>query len=83
MSKRKKYIWKASTPDIFGYGLLVVDQTEELALKALKKEYYAWKKSRRESGMWSDSTFKSSMEEWGGGTEKIELGKVYNDGFQN
>jgi hypothetical protein len=81
MKKRKSYIWMATIPDIFGYGLIVVDKSEELALKALKKEYYAWKKTNRKAGYYSDSTFNSSWEDWGGRTEKIELGKAYNDGF--
>jgi len=75
---RKKYIWKASIPEIYGYGLLVMDQTEELAMKALKKEYYAWRNARPHS---SQMTFKRALEYWCGGSEKIELGKIYNDGF--
>jgi hypothetical protein len=82
MEKRKRYIWVGQLPDIFGYGLIVIDKSEELVTKALKKEYYAWKRERRKDGIHSDSTFKSSMEDWGGCIEKVEYGKVYNDGFR-
>ena len=73
---RKQYIWMACMPLIFGYGLIVVDKTEELALKALKKEYYKWRKFRN-----GHHTFKQAYENWSGRSERIELGKVYNEDF--
>jgi hypothetical protein len=72
----EKRIWIATIPEIFGYGLTVLDVTEEAALRALKAKFYEWKKQ-----LPSQSTFKSAFEDWGGRTEEIEIGKVYNDNF--
>ncbi len=76
MKTRKRYIWVGQIPEIFGYGIIVLDKNEELATKALKREFYRWKRAQP-----SPSTFKSAFEDWGGRIEKVELGKAYCDGF--
>jgi hypothetical protein len=72
-----KTIWIAKIPDIFGYGLIVAEVSEDKAMKALKKAFYEWRNSRG-----STTTFKEALENWGGGAEEISIGKVYYDNFQ-
>jgi hypothetical protein len=81
-----KTIWIAKIPDIFGYGLIVAEVSEDKAMKALKKDkamkalkkaFYEWRNSRG-----STTTFKEALENWGGGAEEISIGKVYYDNFQ-
>lgn len=70
-------IWLAEIPDIFGYGLCVMAETEAEAMDALRAEHRKWKKDF--SG---ERSFAEALEYFGGGAREIELGKVYNDGFK-
>jgi hypothetical protein len=72
----RKYVYIGIMPDIGGYGINVVSLTEEGAMKALKSEYYSWKKSLN-----SDRTFKDALEWFGGGVDKITLDKGYYGDF--
>jgi len=88
--KRKQYMWVAVINDIFGYGLTVIGKSEEIVMKSIKKEFYVSKRNRMKYDReWHHyyrdriSTFKSAWEDWGGRCKKIELGKVYDDGFNN
>jgi hypothetical protein len=73
-----KTVWIATIPDIWGYGLIVADISEEKATKALKKEFYACRKAFN-----STTPYAEAFENWGGVIEEITLGKVYSDGFRN
>jgi hypothetical protein len=72
----RKYVYIGQMPDIGGYGINVVSLTEEGAMKALKSEYYSWRKSLK-----SDRTFKDACEYFGGGVDKITLDKGYYGDF--
>lgn len=84
----KKTIWVGIIPEIFGYGLSVVGESEEDCRKALQSAYRAWVKGtyddygdmRHENGK-KMTRFEKAMENWGGRIEKIELGKIYYDNF--
>jgi hypothetical protein len=67
-----KTIWIGHIPDIFGYGIMVAETTEDKAMKALKREFDKWDATR---------SFKESLEYFGGGVFEVELGKGYNDNF--
>jgi hypothetical protein len=74
---KKKTLWVARIPGIFGYGIAVVETTQGRAIRALVKEYEAWKVARPD-----DSTcFKTSYEYWGGYVTQVEIGKGYHDTF--
>jgi hypothetical protein len=72
----RKYVYIGIMPDIGGYGINVVSLTEEGAMKALKSEYYSWRKS-----LGSTMTFKDACEYFGGGVDKITLDKGYYGDF--
>ena len=72
----KPEVWVGQIPGIFGYGITVAECTETDCKKALKKHYLACKKS------WGfDKTFTEAMDYFGGTVQKIEMGKLYYDGF--
>jgi hypothetical protein len=72
-------LWHGHIPEIFGYGLEVVARSKGDAMTALRKAYAEWKIARPD-----DSTdFKTSFNRFGGYVERIELGKVYNDGLRS
>ena len=70
-------IWLAEMPDCFGYGLMVLDHTEDAARQHLKKAYKAMAKSYQ-----SGRSFGDAMDYFGGSVRLVEPGKVYNDGFR-
>ncbi len=72
-----KKIWFANIPEIFGYGICALHETEEGAIKAVKKSFYKWKDQ-----LPSDSTFESAWEDWGGYTVEVEIGEAYSDNFR-
>ena len=54
-----------------GYDLCVVETTEEKCWKAMKAEYYKWRK-----GYNGSMTFKYAVEYFGYRVEKTEFGKI-------
>ena len=81
MSKRKSYIWVGRIPSIWGYGSMVLGKSEEEVMKALKKDFYECRKLHKNGLPDHFSTFKKALEYFGGGAEKVELGKIYFDDF--
>jgi hypothetical protein len=75
---RKNYMWVGTIPEIFGYGFSVMDRTEDLARKALKKAYDDF--PDKPEG-YADG-FEMAFTHWGGFINKITLGEVYNDDFR-
>ena len=69
-------IWLAHMPECFGYGLMVLDTSEDGARRKLKAAYLPMAK-RYQFGQ----TFDRAMEYFGGTIAPVELGKVYNDNF--
>ena len=76
-TKKKKTLWVARIPGIFGYGIAVVETTKARAIRALVKEYDAWKVARPDGS----TCFETSFEYWGGYVTPVEVGKGYHDTF--
>ena len=81
-------VWVGLIPEIFGYGLLVVEDSEEECRKALEEAYNESAKGSYddyEDQEHEDGTpytrFEKAFEHWGGGFKHIEFGKVYFDDF--
>ncbi|KZX57771.1 hypothetical protein A3709_19300 [Halioglobus sp. HI00S01] len=67
----------AEIPDIFGYGINLIDTDEDSARRRLKKAYFAWRDNST-----LDMTFERAVEHFGGGVREIQVGKSYYDGFK-
>lgn len=85
---KNKTIWIGIIPDIFGYGMSVVGESEEECLKTLRRAYRDWSKDRSDDyGDMRDENgrkltrFEKAMENWGGRITEVELGKTYFDNF--
>lgn len=85
---KKRTIWLGIIPDIFGYGINVLEDSEEACEKALKRAYREWSKGTcddygdmRDDNGKKMTRFEKAMENWGGRIEEVELGKVYFDNF--
>lgn len=84
-------IWVGQIPDIFGYGLLVLEMSEDKCRKALRKAYNEWAKNypdtygrmEGDDGKALRSRFDKAMYQWGGSVMEVEVGKVYCDNFYN
>ncbi len=70
-------LYLAEIPDIFGYGLCVIDTDKHKALNALENAFHRAKENRN-----YHRSFRDAVEWFGGGVREIEPGKVYNDGFR-
>ena len=70
-------LWLAEMPDCFGYGLMVIDTSEKAARNKLMRAY-----RDRRKGYGSTRTFDDAMDYFDGSVRQVQLGKVYNDGFQ-
>lgn len=75
----KRTIWVGVIPEIFGYGINVVEESEEACKKALKRAYQEWKKHRPDPR----TNFKTSFDNFGGFIKEVELGKKYYDNFHS
>ena len=62
-------VYKASIPEVFGYGLEAYAETYCEAVKLLRMEYY---RGRRNSGGF-DKTFGAAYDYFGGSVRKLEL----------
>lgn len=72
-----KTIYYGEIPEIFGYGITCLAETEKEAYSILKKTYEEWKEITVDK-----ETFDEVLEYWGGGVSVITIGKAYNDGFR-
>lgn len=73
-------LWCGWIPEIYGYGIMVLEPTKDEARKSLKRMYYDWKKSickRCDHG--EIRTFNEVMEYYGGEVYEVETGKQYYD----
>lgn len=64
---------------IFGYGMSVFGHSEKECMKALRKAYDKWRKSRGQET--SKEIFLNAFEHWGGYVREVEKGVVYFDNF--
>lgn len=69
-------IWLATMPDCFGYGLIILADSRAEADKLLREAYKKMARSYE-----SDRSYSEALDYFGGCIEKVEIGKVYNDGF--
>ena len=76
-TKKQKVLklWCGHIPEIYGYGIMVLECTEDEARKSLKRMYYGWKKSIRGEFR----SFNEVMEYFGGEVFEVETGKQYYD----
>lgn len=72
-----KTIYYGDIPEIFGYGITCIEETEEKCYAVLKKAYEDWKEIKVDK-----ETFDEVLEYWGGGVSLITIGKTYHDGFR-
>lgn len=68
-------LWCGQIPEIYGYGIMVLERTEDEARKSLKRMYYGWKKSIQGE----PRSFNKVMEYYGGRVFEVETGKQYYD----
>lgn len=79
---KKKTLWFGQIPGIFGYGMSVLSESREGAMKALRERYSKWKK---DLGPDADptTTFKGSFEYFGGSVYKVELDRAYHEDLRD
>lgn len=69
-------LWCGHIPEIYGYGIMVIELTEDEARKSLKRMFTAWKKT-----MHGELSYPKAMDYFGGRVFQIETGKQYYDGL--
>jgi len=67
-------IWCGMIPNIYGYGIVIFETSEELAKKSLRKHFLAFKK-----GYGGILTQPKAMEYYGGRIFQVEMDKLYYD----
>ena len=73
---RPTKLWVGHIPGIYGYGVLVIECTEDQARKSLKRAFAQAKKS-----FLGQAGYKEAFENWGGRIFQVETGKHYGDDF--
>jgi predicted acetyltransferase len=69
-------LWIGHIPGIYGYGIIVVELTEDEARKSLKKAFAKAKKANV-----GQASYKESSKNWGCRIFEVETGKYYGDDF--
>jgi hypothetical protein len=69
-------LWVGHIPEIYGYGVMVIECTEDQARKSLKRAFAIAKKSFR-----GEAGYKEAFENWGGRIFQVETGRYYGDDF--
>lgn len=67
-------LWCGRIPEIYGYGLIVLECTEAEARKTLRREFQIMKKSFH-----GEMSFPKAMDYFGGTVIPVETGKAYYD----
>lgn len=67
-------IWCAHIPEIYGYGIMVLEPTQAQALKSLKRMYFDVRLARKDR-----RTFKEVYDYFGGQNRQVFMGKAYFD----
>ena len=70
----QKTVWIGMIPEIFGYGIAVIETNEKKCYQALKKALKEWN---------GELIFKKTMEYYGGEVKEIEFGRSYFDDFKD
>lgn len=69
-------LWCGQIPGIYGYGIMVIELTEDQARKTLKRAFAKAKKANE-----GQRSFADSFDHWGGRIFKVETGRFYGDDF--
>jgi len=77
-------IWFGTIPDCFGYGIAVIEDTQEKCRLALKKDWDETLKARKDYIPYNfPQDYESALDYFGGFVTEIEKGKAYCDGFKS
>jgi hypothetical protein len=74
LKPRKLKLWCGRIPEIYGYGIMVLECTEDECRKSLKRMFWSWKKT-----MHGEMGYKEAFEYFGGSIFLVETGKQYYD----
>jgi hypothetical protein len=69
-------LWVGHIPGIYGYGVMVVEFSEDQARKSLKRAFAQAKKYND-----GQMSFANAFDHWGGRIFEIETGRYYGDDF--
>jgi hypothetical protein len=69
-------VWCGHIPEIYGYGIMVIECTEDQARKSLKKAFADAKRWNH-----GEAGYKEAFENWGGRIFEVQTGKHYGDDF--
>jgi hypothetical protein len=69
-------LWVGHIPGIYGYGVMVIEFTEDQARKSLKKAFAQAKKYNE-----GEMSYANAFDHWGGRIFEVETGKHYGDDF--
>lgn len=69
-------LWCGMIPGIYGYGIMVIELTEDDCRKSLKRAFAIAKKAND-----GERSFNDSFIHWGGRILQVETGKHYGDDF--
>lgn len=75
-----KTVWFAHIPGIFGYGICVVSDSKEGAMKVLRKKHSEWV-GKAGSPHEYVNDFDQALEHFAGGVWEVELDRAYYDNF--
>ena len=77
---KPKTVWFARLPGIFGYGICVLSDSKEGAVKALRKKHSEWV-CKAGSPHEYVNDFEQALEHFGGGVWELEFDRPYYDNF--
>jgi len=79
MAKKQQKVtklWCGMIPGIYGYGIMVLECTEDDARKSLKRAFANAKRYNH-----GERSYNDSFIHWGGRIFEVETGKHYGDDF--
>lgn len=71
-------LWCGHIPNICGYGIMVLELTEDECRKSLKRMFNSWKRN-----VPHEFTYTKAMDYFGGRIFQVETGKQYYDDLGN
>ena len=75
----KNKLWFGEIPEIFGYGISCLGNSEKEVMETMKRSYRKWKDHAPNE----ETNFKTSFEYYGGYVYQVELGKAYAGGLRD
>jgi hypothetical protein len=77
---KPKIVWFAHIPGIFGYGICVLSDSKEGAMKTLRDKHSEWV-GKAGSPHEYVNDFDQALEHFAGGAWEVELNRAYYDDF--